>query len=160
MKTTNIGVERLGRQARSLRPIIAGLAALASYAVAADVQRIIPTQVPLQTYSPFTITGFIQKATIDTPSDPFSGGTVTVNGIVVTIPRNSMVQMPALSLTWGELFSLAALPYTGTGQSGLAMSDNPAPFATYEITVMGNRVIQTGVDRYIAGLISISQQSL
>jgi hypothetical protein len=147
-------------QAKVLGRILGGLVLVACSALAADVLRIFPTQVPLQTYSPFTITGFIQKATLATTGDPFSGGTVTVNGVVVTIPRNTIAEMPALALTWGELFSQAPMPYTGSGQSGLALSDNPAPLATYEITVIGNRVIQLGVDKYIAGLVAISQQSV
>ena len=108
-----------------------------------DVQRIIPTSIPLQTVSPFLITGFIQKATVDSAGDPFSGGTVTVNGILVTIPRNTLFQMPATELTWGELFSLAPAPYAGTGQTGLALGDSPAPLASYEITAIGNRIVRS-----------------
>src|ERR1035438_8674982 len=116
MKTTKIRAATPARmperQVRRLGRIIGGLGPLACSLMAADVLQIFPPQVPLQTYSPFTITGFIQKATLATTGDPFSGGTVTVNNVVVTIPRNTIVEMPALTLTWGELFSLAPLPYT------------------------------------------------
>jgi hypothetical protein len=130
-----------------------------SAASGADLLRIIPTQVPLPNIAPFVITGFIQKATVDAMGDPFSGGTLTVNGTLVTIPRNTLFQMPALTLTWGELFTLAPAPYHG--QSGLALNDSPTPPTTYEVTVMGNRIIHTATDdKYIAGLVFMSQQSV
>ena len=121
-------------------------------------------QTTLQSVSPFQLTGFIQKATLDNPSDTFSGGTMMVNGHLVVVPRNTLFQMPATAMTWQEMFRLAPSPYglsTPQGpQSGLALSDIPTPFATYEVTVIGNRVIDNGTDRYIAGLIFLSQQSL
>lgn len=123
-----------------------------------------PPQLTLQPVSPFQITGFIQKATLDTPTDPFSGGTMVVNGHVITVPRNTLFQMPATAMTWQEMFRLAPPPYgltTPQGpQSGLALSDVPTPLATYEVTVYGNRLIDTVNDRYIAGLVFLSQQSL
>jgi hypothetical protein len=102
----------------------------------------------------FDMTGYLQAATLS-GTDVFAGGTLTVNGQVVTVPRNVVVVMPATYLTWQELFTLAPLPY-GPTQTGLAMSDVPAPFVPYEAHVIGNRV----GDQYIAGLVSISQQSL
>jgi hypothetical protein len=123
-----------------------------------------PPQLTLQGVSPFQITGFIQKATLDNPSDTFSAGTMLVNGHLITVPRNTMFQMPATAMTWQEMFRLAPAPYglsTPQGpQSGLALNDVPTPFATYEVTVYGNRVIGNGSDRYIAGLVFLSQQSL
>jgi hypothetical protein len=123
-----------------------------------------PPQLALPALSPFQLTGFIQQATLDNPSDVFSGGAMRVNGVQVTVPRNTLFQMPASSMTWQEMFTLAPAPYglnTAQGpQSGLALSDVPTPFATYEVTVIGNREINNGSDRYIAGLIFLSQQSL
>lgn len=139
-----------------------------------------PPTKTLQTVSPFNIVGFIQKATVDNPGDVFSGGTLTVNGITITVPRNTMFQMPAAAITWQEVFSLAPSstppaslpcakdggglpcstgPYGGS-QSGLALSDSPPPATTYEVTVMGNRIASGGSDQYIAALIFLSQQSL
>jgi hypothetical protein len=63
--------------------------------------------------------------------------------------------MPATSLTWAELFSLAPAPW-GPAQTGLALNDTPAPPVTFEVTVQGNRV----GDDYIAGLLFLSQLSL
>jgi hypothetical protein len=111
--------------------------------------------------SPFTVIGFIQKATIDTPGDAFSGGKLTVNGHIITIPRNTILQMPAATMTWGEVFLNAPAAYKTANQSGLALSDLPVPLTTYEVTVYGNRVGPgTPTDQYIAGLVFISQQSL
>jgi hypothetical protein len=117
---------------------------------------------PVQTVSPFDMVGFIQKATLDSSSDVFSGGTMTVNGHVITVPRYTVLQMPATALTWQEVFAVAPLPYglSGNGLSGLALTDSPTPLTTCEVHVQGNRVADTNGDRYIAGLIFISQQSL
>ena len=129
----------------------------------------------------FDMLGFIQSATLDDGSmcpgvDPaLWGGTVTLNGITMTVPCNTILQMPATALTWAQLFdpSLAAPvnmpPANGraaqsSGQSGLALQDAPAPFAypSFEIRVVGNVVNDgAGNRRYIVGLISpISQQGL
>jgi hypothetical protein len=114
----------------------------------------------LQSVSPFTITGFLQTATLDTSADVLSGGTMMVNGFTVVVPRNAVIKMPGTFLTWAELFTLAPKPW-GPTQTGLALSDNPKPLTTYEVTVQGNRVIGTnGKDQHIAGLIFIAQQSV
>jgi hypothetical protein len=121
-----------------------------------------PPQPPLQLVSPFDMVGFIQKATLDNPADVFSGGSMTINGHVVTVPTHTILQMPASALTWQEVFALAPSPYgiplgpNRNGQSGLALTDSPPPLATYEVRVQGNRV----GDQYIAGLIFLAQQSL
>ncbi|HEX7487767.1 MAG TPA: hypothetical protein VF341_02585, partial [Anaeromyxobacteraceae bacterium] len=39
----------------------------------------------------FDMTGFLQSATLDS-TDVLSGGTLTVNGQVVIVPRNAVVQ--------------------------------------------------------------------
>lgn len=103
-----------------------------------------------------------------------AGGTITVNGQVVTIPRNTLFEMPAATISWAELFALAPKPYgfnTGPApasltqmqaQTGLAMTDVPTPLTTFEVTLLGNRIIDPilHTDRYIAGLVFLSQQSL
>jgi hypothetical protein len=130
--------------------------------------------------SQFDITGFIQEATLDTAGDicqasdvRLQGGTVKVNGITVTIPCNTILQMPAATLTWQELFSLAprdiGLSIDDNGmptQTGMAQKDTVniplatthqnSPLPSYEIQVQGNVVN----GQYIAGLVFISQQGL
>ena len=117
----------------------------------------------------FDITGFLQSATVDNIADTHSGGTLLVNGHQVVVPKETIVILPANALTWQELFTHAPAPYTGTA-TGMAMNDAPTPLTTYEIQVVGNRVQDPsgtngctnglGCDRYIAGLIHISQQDL
>ena len=74
----------------------------------------------VQVVSPFDIIGFIDAATVTTPNDVLSGGTLTVDGTVITIPRNTLLQMPAFALTWQEVFAMAPAPYAPT-QSGLSL---------------------------------------
>lgn len=117
----------------------------------------------------FSAVGFIENMVLDTngtvcqPTHPsLAGGTITVNGQIIVVPCNTILQMPATSLTFAELFSLAPLG-TPPGTTGLALAD---PIATktginaalpsYEVRVEGNVIS----GQYIAGLIFISQQSL
>jgi K319-like protein len=135
---------------RVLRGVIAAAVAAGGTALAA------PPPVPV---TQFDMTGYLQSASVDNPGDVLSGGTLTVNGQVVTVPKNVVVVMPAAFLTWQQLFAKAPPPY-GPSQTGLAMADSPAPFVPYEVHVIGNRVANGAGDRYIAGLVSVSQQSL
>ncbi len=131
-----------------------------------------PPGVPTQ----FDVIGHIQSAAVDHRVCPGSanldprlyGGWVTVNGVEITIPCNTILQMPATSLTWAELFDPALVPAgTPPGTSGLALEDRDTtpgalPLPSYEIHIQGNIVkdAATGVSKYIAGLVFISQQSL
>src|SRR3954470_11209591 len=116
-------------------------------------------QLPMANATIFEMTGFIQNATLDNPADPFSGGTLTMNNHLIVIPRYTIFQMPATALTWSELFTKAPAPW-GPAQTGLALNDTPKPDFTFEVLVQGNRVIADGKDRYIAGLVFISNLSL
>jgi hypothetical protein len=129
----------------------------------------------------FDMLGFIESATLDvnnekhtcrfTPNDSrLFGGEVKVNGIRITIPCNTIVQMPATSLTWADIFYLNPADDHDDStppQTGLALTDTQvapgtprAPFngvlPSYEIQVQGNIVD----GKYIAGLVFISQQGL
>jgi hypothetical protein len=107
--------------------------------------------------APFDMIGFISDATVDNPGDPLSSGTITVNNIKIVVPANTIFQMPATNLGWGELFSMAPAAISAGGtRSGLALNDSPRLEGTYEAHVVGN--IVNGV--YTAGLIFLSQQSL
>ncbi len=133
-----------------------GAAGAAGFGGAVQPAAIIPV---VASSTQFDITGFVQKATLDTPADPHSGGTLVVDGHTVIIPRELVVILPANALTWQELFTHAPAPYTNTA-TGLALEDNPKPLTTYEVNVIGNRVINGSGDRYLAGLVHISQQDL
>src|SRR5512140_1887244 len=152
----NSGATAIGR-------VIALGAALAAFIVAGAAR----AQLPIPATTQFDYVGFIQEATLDPTchDDPHCGGTIKVNGHVVVIPKETVVEFPANNLTWQELFAQAPLPYglaTVPPSSGLALADLPAPLTTYEAHVIGNRVLggAAGADLQIAGLIYISQQSL
>src|SRR3954447_18611499 len=71
--------------------------------------------------APFDIVGFIDAATLTQEADGFSGGgTITVNGTEIIVPKNTLLQMPAFALTWQEVFTMAPDPWLSAGQSGLA----------------------------------------
>jgi hypothetical protein len=123
-------------------------------------------QLPVPSSSQFDITGFIQTATLGGPgtgtgAGAHQGGNITINGHLITVPSETIAILPANALTWQELFAQAPAPY-GPTQTGLALADIPAPLATYEARIVGNRVLggPGGADVYIAGLIWISQQAL
>jgi hypothetical protein len=87
-----------------------------------------------------------------------------VNGTVITVPKYTLLQMPAFALTWQEVFTNAPEPWLSAGVSGLAKADRDAngnaPATTYEVHIQGNRVVSNGTEQYIAGLMFIAQQSL
>jgi hypothetical protein len=82
----------------------------------------------------FDMTGFIQDATLDTSNAickpthaRLAGGTVTLNGIKVIIPCNTVLQLPAATLSWADLFragtGFAPADIAPAGQTGLAIGD-------------------------------------
>ena len=127
-----------------------------AFSPAAVVAAVIPV---VASSTQFDITGFLQSATVNNTADPHSGGVLTVNGHTVIVPAETIVILPANALTWQELFTHAPAPYTGTA-TGMALNDLPKPLTTYEVHVVGNRVINGNGDRYIAGMVDISQQGL
>jgi len=120
----------------------------------------------------FDMTGFIQAATTDNSrcpaiTDPLLwGGTVKLNGITMVVPCNTVIQMPANTVSWAMLFPQAGVaPEEGvlpvgsntaglnglpggpaTGTTGLALADvNPlvpgsGPYPSFEIRAVGNIV--------------------
>lgn len=108
----------------------------------------------------FDMLGFIQAATIDTPGNLLSGGTIKVNDHVIIVPANSIVQMPAATLSWGQVFAqtplaaingvLTDISVSGT-RSGLAIDDCAPPVGTgagclpgtWEAHVQGNIVLDS-----------------
>lgn len=109
-----------------------------------------------QAVIPFQIVGHIQRLTLDSPADPLSGAKLTVNGVEVVLPKNLVIQLPAAYFTAQQLFDKAQGVSKKYGESGLALSDKFPPLAAFEADVSGN--IVNGL--YIAGLVTISQQSL
>lgn len=126
-----------------------------------------PATVPAYQTIPagFEMTGFIEAASVDqqcipnsTPPKPdgckTSGGWIQVNGMTIRVPANTVVEFPANTITWEEVFEFNS---TGVaGESGMALADTTRLPGTYEATVQGN--IVNG--QYISGLIFLSQQSV
>lgn len=144
----------------------------------ATAQTVLNSNLPAQ----FAQAGFIQAATLDSTS-PASGGTLTMNGVTMVVPANSVVQFPANTLTWAQLFDhllsspvydpavpTQATPSIAAGASGLAMADNAAqtigtsPDLPFNAIVFGNIDVQNrtgrGIGAYIVGLILPINQDL
>jgi cytochrome c peroxidase len=116
----------------------------------------------------FEAIGFIQEATVNDDNcrglpTRQRGGTALVNGMRIVIPCNSIVQMPAATFTWAELFSTeqggvgvvsASLVLPRAGAAPPASGSFLLP--STEMRVIGNTV----GGQHIAGLVYIAQQSL
>ena len=87
-----------------------------------------------------------------TSTNPLRGGTITVDGIVITIPTNLLVTLPAITVAWPELFS-------GTSPPGIRLEAHVYTIYFFllisllkSVQVQGNLVGATN----IAGLVYIS----
>ncbi|KAJ7621999.1 hypothetical protein DFH06DRAFT_770088 [Mycena polygramma] len=93
--------------------------------------------------APFSFIGQIDGLSLDAGGDVFAGGTITVDGFKITVPKNTLVTLPSITVAWSELFqnNQPQLPLLGS--------------VTWEATVFGNNVN----GEKIAGLIYIVQES-
>lgn len=133
----------------------------------------LPSLTPLS--NGFSITGFIQALTCDANG----GGTVTINGLVITIPANLIVQFPANTFAWVDaacppaptppaLTPSIALDGTGGISMRTAQEQRGPIYSSIEMRVEGNIVAGPGGPaavggagaQYIAALAYVSQQSL
>ena len=89
----------------------------------------------------------------------FLGAKIVVNGVTVTIPKNTVVVMPAAYFTPWQIFKNAQGISAANNESGLALQDKLPPLAAYEVSVDGN-ILCTPTCTYIAGLVHITQQGL
>ncbi|TKA50385.1 hypothetical protein B0A49_12513 [Cryomyces minteri] len=89
--------------------------------------------------SPFDIIGTINGMTLDPSGGTLAGGSITVDGVAITVPTNLLATLPAITVAWGELFN-NGVPDLPGGMS-------------WQAHVQGNRV----KDQYIAGLVYITQ---
>ncbi len=135
----------------------------------------------------FSVSGIAQAVTVNGGcagpggAGQTSGGTVTINGMVIIVPANTIVQFPANSLTWADsvcptnlnnplapspsILSSLALDGSGGTATPAGGGGQPGPIlSSVEITVDGNIIggaANAGVgSTHVAGLVSISQQSL
>ncbi|KAL5314385.1 hypothetical protein ACEPPN_018811 [Leptodophora sp. 'Broadleaf-Isolate-01'] len=88
----------------------------------------------------FEMTGEINALTFRT-GNALTGGSLTLDGIKITIPDNCLVTLPAITVSWQELSATGALPGFGS------------PGVTWAATVQGNVV----GGAYVAGLVFIAQ---
>ncbi len=109
--------------------------------------------------SGFSVTGYVQAATATNctknAAGEFSnaGGTVTINGLKITIPADTIVQFPANTLNWSETVCDGVLPISLDKNTKL--TDLPI-----EMRVDGNVILVGTERRYIGALVYASQQSL
>ncbi|MFZ2448774.1 MAG: hypothetical protein WAW37_20620 [Syntrophobacteraceae bacterium] len=129
----------------------------------------------------FDVIGFIQEATLDGTvantavnplpnTSPLAGGTLTVNGIKMLVPNNTIVQMAAASFTWAQLFDplvsrsigyAPRRPNHAATNTGLALADpGVTRFPSFEVRAVGNITPHptNGTPQYIVGLIAPATQ--
>ncbi|RDW68550.1 hypothetical protein BP5796_09207 [Coleophoma crateriformis] len=87
----------------------------------------------------FDLIGNINGITLDPSGDVLAGGTITVDGLLITVPKNLLVTLPSITVAWSELFK--------NGVSNLP--------GTFEAHIQGNRVN----NQFIAGIVYISQNA-
>jgi hypothetical protein len=107
----------------------------------------------------FTLVGFIEELKIQSTANTLSAGTMTVNGIQVTLPANLLITMPGQYLTLNDLFQGKTPSGAATASSlvsGIALKDVPPPRLPIEATIIGNVV----GGNYVAGVVRLAQLSL
>lgn len=117
-----------------------------------------------QTPTPsFALVGHIEKLDVNDLSDPLSAGSIVVNGIRITLPKNLLIKLPGQYLTLNDIFrgkdpGKAPALAVAKKPSGLALADLPPnkPSVPFEVEIIGNIV---GTE-YIAGWVSIAQLGL
>ncbi len=123
---------------------------------------------PQQDIIGFTAIGFLKSATVSDalcPGLPKAqwGGTAVINEVTIIIPCNTVMQMPAATFTWANLFDAKQFATVLVPPASLTLpvstrGDTRAAFRypSTEIRIEGNIV----AGQHIAGLVHISQQSL
>jgi Bacterial Ig domain len=107
--------------------------------------------VPLQTMVP--IAGEIERITINNAADFWSGGTMTVGGQVIILPRNLLINLPNDYQTLQQLYANAPSVCRATGETGLAKTDKCNGRATgAQVDIKANRTDHGNV---IAGQVDV-----
>jgi hypothetical protein len=144
---------RLAARTDALRALFCGIALVAG--IAGLSRGASAALIAGHEVTPFLMIGYIEKFTLDplVPGNALSTGAVMrVNGIDVTIPKNSVVLLPAALLTPYEIF-VTQNP-NANGASGLAVQDSPPPRRPFEASLTGNIVD----GKYVAGLVTIFEE--
>lgn len=141
------------------------LANLLRRAASALALALLPLCMAAQAQAPnpsFVLLGYLQELNVANLNDPLSAGSMVVNGVKVTLPRNIYITMPGFYLTPADLFRGKHPGSAGTGlaaparPSGLALKDANRPPVPFEVEVIGNIV----GGEYIAGVVRMTQQGL
>src|SRR4029077_7074603 len=141
-----IGRNLMTRKSTTILALISAFALLFGFEASAQVT-VLNSNVP----PGFGQAGYIEAATVDNFADPDSGGTLTMQGVRMIVPKNSVLQFPANTLRWRDLFDPTfsapvndVAPTIGAGKTGLALLDNPAqargvsPYLPFNAIVLGN----------------------
>src|ERR1041384_3558088 len=108
-----------------------------------------------QTASAAPITGEIERLTLNSQTDPWSGGVIVVGGQNIIIPRNLLMDLPANRLTLNQVFAQAPPACLQRAESGLAKADFCSTNKTGAIaTIHANR---TSAGNVIAGDVFIQK---
>jgi hypothetical protein len=148
------------RKSTTILALISALALLLGFEASAQLT-VLNSNVP----PGFGQAGYIEAATVDNFADPDSGGTLTMNGVKMIVPKNSVLQFPANTLKWRDLFDPTfsapvndVAPTIGAGKTGLALLDNPAqvrgvsPYLPFNALVSGNIDVQGTTINNVTGL--------
>jgi len=148
------------RKSTTILALISALALLFGFEASAQVT-VLNSNVP----PGFGQGGYIEAATVDNFADPDSGGTLTMNGVQMIVPKNSVLQFPANTLKWRDLFDPTVsapvndvAPTIGAGKTGLALLDNPAqvrgvsPYLPFNAIVSGNIDVKGTTINNVTGL--------
>ncbi|KAJ7631906.1 hypothetical protein DFH06DRAFT_1004796 [Mycena polygramma] len=87
--------------------------------------------------------------TLDVGGGPLAGGSITVNGLKITVPKNTLLTLPSITCAWSEMFTVDANNNTTPNLPLLGS-------VSWETTIFGNIVR----GERIAGLIFIIQESV
>ncbi len=108
-----------------------------------------------QTASAAPITGEIERLTLNSQTDPWSGGVIVVGGQNIILPRNLLMDLPANRLTLNQIFAQAPPACLQRAESGLAKADFCSANKTGAIaTIHANR---TSAGNVIAGDVFIQK---
>ncbi|KAJ6483816.1 hypothetical protein C8R47DRAFT_945785, partial [Mycena vitilis] len=93
--------------------------------------------------TPHTIIGTIDAMSLGS-GDVLAGGSITVKGLQIVVPQNTLVTLPSITVAWSEMFkgTTPSLPLLGS--------------VSWEATIYGNRLANGNI---VAGLIYIAQEA-
>lgn len=54
------------------------------------------------------------RMTLNSSGGPLAGGTITVDGLTIVVPKNLLATLPSIAVAWGELFNNGAANLPGS----------------------------------------------